>query len=207
MEDYILKWVEWTQRLQAIAQNGLTYTDSPYDIERYEQLQKIVAEIIAAYTDEDFEKIKNYLSAESGYATPKIDVRGVIFKDNKILMVKEKVDNLWTLPGGWADVLYTPAENIEREVLEESGFIVKAKRLMAVYDRSKHGHSPVHPHSIYKMFFLCEIIGGEPKPNIETLAVDFFNLDNLPDLSLGRVTKKQIQKLYTLKDNPLTEFD
>ena len=157
MEDYILKWVEWTQRLQAIAQNGLTYTDSPYDIERYEQLQKIVAEIIAAYTDEDFEKIKNYLSAESGYATPKIDVRGVIFKDNKILMVKEKVDNLWTLPGGWADVLYTPAENIEREVLEESGFIVKAKRLMAVYDRSKHGHSPVHPHSIYKMFFLCSI--------------------------------------------------
>lgn len=202
-----MNWIEWTQRLQAIAQNGLTYADNAYDMERYEQLQEIVAEIIATYTDEDFNKIKNYLSEESGYATPKIDVRGVVFKDNKILMVKEKVDNLWTVPGGWADVEYTPGENVEREVLEESGFKVKAKRLLAVYDRSKHGHYPPHPHSIYKMFFLCEIIGGNPQPNMETLAVDFFDVNNLPELSIGRVTEKQIQKLYTLKDNLLTEFD
>lgn len=122
-------------------------------------------------------------------------------------MVKEKSDNLWTLPGGWADVLYTPGENVEREVLEESGYKVKAIKLLAVYDRSKHGHLPVHPHSIYKMFFLCQINGGGPKTGIETLAVDFFDIDNLPELSVGRVTQKQIQRLFELKDNPLTEFD
>lgn len=202
-----MKWIEWTQKLQAIAQNGLTYSNNDFDIERYEQLQEIVAEIISNYTNHNFEEVKNYLSNETGYATPKIDVRGVVFKDNKVLLVKEKLDNLWTLPGGWADILYTPSENVEREVFEESGYKVKTTKLMAVYDRSKHGHLPIEPHSIYKMFFLCEIIGGEAKTNIETLAVDFFDINKLPELSVGRVTKKQIQNLFNKKDNPLTEFD
>lgn len=202
-----MKWVEWTQKLQAIAQNGLTYSNSIFDIERYEQLQQIVTEIISNYTNHNFHHVKNYLSKETGYATPKIDVRGVVFKNNKILLVKEKSDNLWALPGGWADILKTPGENVEREVTEESGYQVKATRLMAVYDRSKHEHYPIHPHSIYKMFFLCKIIGGNSKPGIETLAVDFFDIDNLPDLSVARITNNQIHRLFNLKDNPLTEFD
>ena len=158
-----MKWIEWSQKLQAIAQNGLTYTKDKFDIERYKQIQKIVSEIISTNTNHDFDQVQNYITEETGYTTPKIDVRGVIFRDDKILMVKEKIDNRWTLPGGWADIYESPGENVEREVFEESGFKVKAVKLLAVYDRSKHGHQPEYPHYVYKMFFLCEMIGGSTR--------------------------------------------
>jgi ADP-ribose pyrophosphatase YjhB (NUDIX family) len=202
-----LKWIEWTQKLQAIAQNGLTYSKDIYDLDRYRQLQEIVAEIISSYTNHSFKKIQNYLTGESGYATPKIDVRGVVMKDDKLLLVREKKDNLWTLPGGWADPFETPSENIEREVFEESGYQVKATRLLAVYDRNKHGHRPFYPNYVYKMFFLCEIIGGESKTSMETSEVVFFDVTNLPELSVARVTAKQIHRMMELKDIPQTEFD
>jgi ADP-ribose pyrophosphatase YjhB (NUDIX family) len=225
-----LKWIEWTQKLQAIAQNGLTYSKDKFDIERYKQLQAIVAEIISTYTNHDFHEVQNYLNKETGYATPKIDVRGVAFKNDKILMVKENADNLWTLPGGWADILETPSENVEREVFEESGYKVadiletpsenverevfeesgykvKAKRLLAVYDRSRHGHYPEYPNYVYKMFFLCEIIGGESRTSMETSGVDFFGLHELPEISVARVTKKQIHRMFELKEKNQTDFD
>jgi len=200
-------WMEWTKRLQAIAQNGITYSTGIFDIERYNQIQDVVAEIISNHTDHDFAKVKDYLTNEAGYSTPKVDVRGVVFENNKILLVKEKEDNRWTIPGGWADILKTPSENVECEVFEESGYKVKATRLMAVYDRDKHGHKPKHPYSIYKMFFLCKIIGGEANTNIETTDVGFFDINELPELSVARITKKQIRRLFELKDNPLTDFD
>lgn len=202
-----MKWIEWTQKLQAIAQNGLTYSKDKFDIERYKQLQAIVAEIISTYTNHDFHEVQNYLNKETGYATPKIDVRGVAFKNDKILMVKENADNLWTLPGGWADILETPSENVEREVFEESGYKVKAKRLLAVYDRSRHGHYPEYPNYVYKMFFLCEIIGGESRTSMETSGVDFFGLHELPEISVARVTKKQIHRMFELKEKNQTDFD
>jgi ADP-ribose pyrophosphatase YjhB (NUDIX family) len=202
-----MKWIKWTQKLQAIAQNGLTYSKDKFDIERYKQLQKIVSEIISTYTNHDFNEVQNYLSEESGYATPKIDVRAAAFKNEKILMVKENVDGLWTLPGGWADIHESPSENVEREVFEESGFKVKAKRLLAVYDRSRHGHHPEYPNYVYKMFFLCEIIGGEPRIGMETSGVDFFALHELPEISLARVTKDQIQRMFELREKNHTEFD
>ena len=202
-----MKWIEWTQKLQAIAQNGLTYSKDKFDIERYKQLQAIVAEIISTYTNHDFHEVQNYLNKETGYATPKIDVRGVAFKNDKILMVKENADNLWTLPGGWADILETPSENVEREVFEESGYKVKAKRLLAVYDRSRHGHYPEYPNYVYKMFFLCEIIGGESRTSMETSVVDFFGLHELPEISVARVTKKQIHRMFELKEKNQTDFD
>ncbi len=202
-----MHWIEWTQKLQAIAQNGLTYSKDKFDIERFTQLQEIVAEIISKHSNHEFQEVQNYLSKETGYATPKIDVRGVAFKEDKILMVKEKSDGLWTLPGGWADIFETPSENVEREVFEESGYKVKAEQLLAVYDRSKHGHYPEYPNYVYKMFFLCVIIGGESRTSMETSGVDFFRLDELPEISVARVTIKQIHRMFELKENNKTDFD
>ena len=202
-----MKWIEWAQRVQAIAQNGLTYATDKFDIERYKELQNIASEIIADHTDHEFEDIQDYLKDETGYATPKIDVRGVVFKDEKILLVKEMSDGKWTLPGGWADILASPSENVEREVYEESGYKVKATRILAVYDRSRHGHFPDYPHHVYKMFFLCEIISGEARASMETSAVRFFSVSDLPPLSLGRNTEKQLKRMFELKSLNEIDFD
>jgi len=202
-----MKWIEWTQKLQAIAQNGLEYSQNEYDIERYKQLQDIISEIVSNHTNHDFQEVRDYLSGETGYATPKIDVRGVVFDKNRVLLVKENSDGLWTLPGGWADIYESPSGNVYREVYEESGYRVKVTKLLAVYDRRLHGHYPEYPHYVYKLFFQCEIIGGEPRASIETSGVDFFDINNLPELSIGRVTAKQIHRLFELKDKNITDFD
>jgi ADP-ribose pyrophosphatase YjhB (NUDIX family) len=133
---------------------------------------------------------------EKGYATPKVDVRGAAFRDGRILLVKEAIDGLWTLPGGWADVGDSPSEAIRREMVEESGFEVEVVKLCAVYDRSKHPHRPAFPFHLYKMFFLCEITGGEAKTSHETLEVGFFAEDALPPLSEGRVLPFQIKTMF-----------
>jgi len=193
--------------LQAIAQNGLTFAQDKYDLERYRQLREITAEIIASYSDHNFPEVMNYLSKETGYMTPKVDVRGVVFSEDKLLFVKEILDGRWTLPGGWADVCASPKENVEREVFEESGFEVQATRLLAVYDRSRHGHVPEFPHHVYKMFFLCEVTGGSPQLSMETNGVEFFGLDGLPELSVSRITEKQIRRMYELRDLRIVDVD
>lgn len=202
------KWLELAQRLQSIAQSGLHYTENPFEIERYKNVLEIAAEMIAMQTEIKKSEIHKLLIREAGHSTPKVDVRGVVFEDNKILLVKEKVDGKWTVPGGWADVGFSPAENVEREVFEESGFKVKAKKVIAVYDRNKQGHTPFIFH-LYKIFFLCEIIGGKSKTSYETEDVGFFDLENLPELSLGRITKSQIERFFEHLNNPdlPTDFD
>jgi ADP-ribose pyrophosphatase YjhB (NUDIX family) len=203
------KWLEWAKSLQAIAQNGLTYAVNEFDIERYEQIRNISAEIMASNSGGDFEFIKDLFKNVEGYATPKVDVRGVVFKDDKILLVKEKIDGGWTLPGGWADPNETPSESVEREVFEESGFIVKSKKILAVYDRAKQGHTPPFPFHVYKLFFLCGLQGGNKKISNETTDVDFFEEDNIPELSRSRVLKNQILRLFEFHKNPglQTDFD
>ncbi|MBC1238317.1 NUDIX hydrolase [Nostoc sp. 2RC] len=202
------KWLEWSQKLQAIAQNGLTYSEGVYDIERYKQLQAIATEIMATYSNVEHSYLLDLFSGEVGYATPKVDVRGAIFRDDTILLVKERADGLWTLPGGWADVGESPSEVVVKEVYEESGYQTRATKLLAVYDRDKQGHPPF-PFYVYKLFFQCELIGGSPSSSIETEAVDFFPEDALPELSIGRVTPTQIARLfqhYRQPDLP-TDFD
>ncbi len=201
------KWVEWSQRIQAIAQIGLTFSDNEFDIDRYKQLQQVAAEMISEHTNQKPETILDYFNSETGYATPKVDVRGVVFKDDKILLVREKLDNLWTLPGGWADVCTSPSVNVEREIFEESGYETKTKRLLAVYDRALHGHKPDLPYHIYKMFFLCELIGGEAKTSIETSEIKFFGINEIPELSSTRITEKQIKRMFELKDLNITDYD
>lgn len=205
-----LKWLEWAQQLQAIAQNGLTYSNSPYDVERYKQLQLIAADVMATYTQTKPSEILELFQLEEGYATPKVDVRGAVFRDNKILLVREREDNCWTLPGGWVDIGESPSYAIEREIYEESGYQAKATKLVAVYDRNhkRHGHPPF-AHHVYKLFFQCELIGGTATASYETTEADFFAEQEIPELSLTRVVPSQINRLFEHYRDPelKTEFD
>ncbi len=201
-------WLIWAQNLDALAQAGLTFAQNPFDIERYHKIREISAAIISSYSNIEYQEIQDLLDRQAGYATPKLDVRGVVFKDEKILLVKELVDGHWTLPGGWVDVNEPPSRAAEREVWEESGFRVKACRLLAVYDRNLHGFPPYIFHS-YKIFVLCDLIDGSPTTSIETGGAEFFAEDAIPDLSLPRTTPEVIQRMYGLFRNPAaqTEFD
>ncbi|WP_121661989.1 NUDIX hydrolase [Metabacillus litoralis] len=189
------KWLEWAKQLQAISQAGLTYSKDIYDLERFELIRKISIEILSQHTDVDQEMIKHLFANETGYATPKVDIRGVVFKDHKILMVKENTDGGWSLPGGWGDIGLSPSEVVVKEVKEESGFDVKAVKLIGILDKKCHPHPP-SPYHVYKIFILCEIIGGQAKEGIETSAVEFFAKDQLPQLSEERITKSQIQLAF-----------
>ena len=203
------KWLEWVRRLQAVAQNGLMFCKDPFDRERYEHVQSVAEEILSSTGDEiDAALVNQFMRGERGYATPKVDVRGAVFRENRLLFVREKSDGLWTLPGGWADVGESPAEAVVREVEEESGFVTRAAKLIALYDRNKHAHPPTLYHS-YKAFFLCDLIGGAAAPSVETTAVEFFALDALPPLSTPRITPQQIERLFAHHaDRALpTEFD
>ncbi|MBO1511095.1 NUDIX hydrolase [Metabacillus bambusae] len=195
------KWLEWAKQLQSIAQAGLTYSKDVYDLERFEEIRNISIEILSQHTDMDKSVIRGLFANETGYATPKVDIRSVIFRDNKILMVKEKTDGNWALPGGWADIGLTPSEVAVKEVKEESGFDVKPIKLLGVLDKKCHPHPP-SPNHVYKIFILCEIIGGEPKGGIETSEVAFFAENELPRLSIERNTKSQIELAFKHKNNP-----
>jgi ADP-ribose pyrophosphatase YjhB (NUDIX family) len=203
------RWLDWTTRLQAIAQNGLAFAHDAYDVERYNEVREIAAEMIAAGSGLDLVVIRNLLSQDSGYATPKVDVRGVVFRENKLLLVRERSDGRWTLPGGWADVCESPAANVVREIQEESGFQTRALKILAIFDRSKHPHEPAFPYHVYKIFIRCEIIGGVASPSSETDAVDFFGQEELPELSVTRVTTWQIYRMFEHYRDPRlqTDFD
>jgi ADP-ribose pyrophosphatase YjhB (NUDIX family) len=196
------QWIEWSRKLQAIAQNGLLFTKDPYDRERYEGIREIAARIMAAGSGEPIEVVTGLFSGQAGYATPKVDVRGVVFREDEILLVQEAQDGLWTLPGGWADPNESPSESVTREVAEESGFTTRAVKLLAVFDRAKHNHVPLHPFHVYKLFIRCEIESGEPKSSLETLDVAFFAEDRIPDLSLARVTPAQIARFFQHLHHP-----
>jgi ADP-ribose pyrophosphatase YjhB (NUDIX family) len=203
------QWLIWARELQAIAQNGLTFSTDRFDIERYHAVRAIAAAMMAAGSGSDQALITDLFAKQSGYATPKVDVRGAVFRDDRILLVRERSDGRWALPGGWADINQSASEAMIREIGEEAGFAVAVRKLAAVYDRGRHDHDPPFPFHVYKMFFLCDITGGAARPSEETSAVDFFPLDALPELSLGRVLPKQIQRMFEHRARPdlPTDFD
>src|ERR1700732_4301212 len=187
------RWVSWGRKLQAIAQTGCQFSESEYDRERYRKILEISVEIFANHSGESPALIRGMFENQSGYATPKVDVRGGVFRDDKLLLVQERSDGLWTLPGGWADVNDSPSEAVEREIVEESGFHTKAERMLAILDRAKHGHEPPFPFHVYKLFILCRLEGGEARTTMETTGVGFFGENEIPPLSISRVTREQIQ--------------
>ena len=189
------KWLKWAIEIQSLAQAGLEYTNNVYDIERYERLREISAEMIAEKTDLNIDKVKNLFCNETGYQTPKIDTRAVIFKDNKILLVHEN-NGTWSLPGGWCDVLESIKSNTEKEVKEETGLNVRAIKVIAIQDRNKH-NKPIYAYGVCKVFVLCDIIDGEFIKNIETTEIEYFALDNIPNnLAEEKTNKEQIEMCF-----------
>ena len=180
-------WLEWAIEIQSIAQAGLTYGATPYDHERYKRLRDLSAEMLSYKTDIPVEKVKDLFCNEEGYQTPKLETRGVVFKDDKILLAREN-EGKWCLPGGWVDVLESVGSNTVKEVKEETGVDVVASRVIAVQDRNKH-NTPVFPHGICKVFVECELLGGEFIENIETTEIGDFDSDNLPEIMEGKTTK------------------
>ncbi|MCR8644437.1 NUDIX hydrolase [Paenibacillus sp. N1-5-1-14] len=195
-----LKWLEWAKQIQAISQTGLAYSKDVYDLERFEQLRSLSVEIMNEYVDVESEQLRTLFASETGYATPKVDVRGVVFQDNQILLVRERIDGAWALPGGWADIGLSPKEVVVKEIREESGYLTEAVRLLGVYDTKFHDHPPSAFH-VYKFFILCKIVGGAAITGVETLEVAFFNEDELPALSTERNTEKQVREMFTYLKN------
>lgn len=196
------QWLNWCRQLQAIAQNGLTFATDAYDIERYTALRQIASEMLSKGSGLDVSLIRGLLNKEVNYATPKVDVRGVVFDGDKLLMVREKSDGKWTLPGGWADIGASPAENVVREIHEEAGLLTRPSKLLAVYDRSLHPHEPPFAFHIYKLFFLCSMLSGAPTAGSETDAAGFFAEKDIPELSVSRVTAGQIRRMFEHHRNP-----
>lgn len=196
------QWLAWVRRLQAVSQTGLEYATDPFDRERYREIQAIAAAIAAGHSALPEADLLSVFASQSGYATPKVDVRAAVFHEGKILLVRERSDGLWTLPGGWADVGLTPAECAEKEALEESGCRVRATRLLALLDRDRQGHPPLLFH-VYKVFIECELLSDAPlAANPETDAVGFFAPGALPPLSLTRILPRQVERLFELHSRP-----
>jgi len=195
-----LKWLDLARELYSISQSGLTYCKNEYDLHSYHRLQEISAEIIANKSGLSKEAVSQSFSMQAGYATPKIDVRGVVFRNEKILLVQEKADGKWAMPGGWADIGDTPSAMVEREVWEESGFKVHASKVVAVYDANRF--EPMEFFHAYKIVFLCEILGGEARTNFETLAVEFFDPAHLPPLSMARTSQHMVDEALAHVNDP-----
>lgn len=200
--------LEWARKVQAIAQNGLAFTKDPFDRERYTQLQELVAGLLSRELEIPLDSARAFWTGETGYATPKVDVRGAVFAGERVLLVRERSDGRWTLPGGWVDVNDAPSEAVVREIHEESGYRARAVKLAALVDKNRHPHPP-GVHHIYKLLFLCELTGGAAATSEETDAVEFFPVSALPELSTGRILPAQIARLYQHRLQPAlpTDFD
>lgn len=189
--------LEFSRELAALAQIGLTYTKDPFDKERYAHLYTMASQLLQMSGKcHDFE-----WPCEIGYPTPKVDVRGAVFQNAQVLLVKERSSKQWTLPGGWADVNVTLRENIERECIEETGYQVKAQSIVSIVDRERAGY-PKSIHSCYKIFMLCNVVGGIATPNIEISDIDFHPIDNLPELDPHRASKEDILRSHHYYLNP-----
>ena len=202
------KWLHWAIEIQSLAQAGLAYTDNVYDIERYERLREIAAEMINEKSDIPLDKVKDLFCCETGYQTPKLDTRAAIFKNGKILLVHEN-NGTWSLPGGWCDVLESVESNTLKEVREETGLEARAVRLISVQDRNKH-NKPIYAYGVCKVFVLCEVIGGKFEENIETTEIRYFSADELPEnLAEEKTSREQIEMCFEAYavDNWQTQFD
>lgn len=189
------KWLHWANELHSISQSGLTYSKDKFDLQRFKRLQEISAEILSQQSFEAFEKIRDLLAGEQHYLTPKLDVRTAIIQEDQILLVQEVSDGKWTMPGGFADVNESPSESAKKEVFEETGYIVEIVKLYALIDKQKRNYPPQIPHA-HKCLFIGKIIGGKAQTSIETSAIQFFDQDKLPQLSMHRIMPAEIELAF-----------
>ncbi|PHR96403.1 MAG: ADP-ribose pyrophosphatase [Leeuwenhoekiella sp.] len=195
-------------KIKSLAEAGLVFNKENYDAERYEELRAISLEMMSILADVKVEQLSNFFLPETDYPTPKVDVRGLILNEkNEVLLVKETVDGKWTLPGGWADIGLTPKENVLKEIEEETGFKAEVRRLLAVLDKREYPHPP-QTHYVYKLCFLCEITEGSFDPNFDIGEVNWFDINNLPELSRDRILKEQLLNLVTIAEqDKIVYFD
>ena len=207
-DELVPRWLQWAREIQSLSQTGYHYAENDFQRERNHRLSEIAAEMIGEYGQLDLKPLAEAFHAQIGYATPRVDVRGAVFQDGKLLMVRERLDGGWTLPGGWADVGDSPSQAAEREVWEEAGFHVKARQVVGVYDANRVG--PLEVFHAFKIVFLCDLLDGEARPSNETSEVAFFGPDEIPDHLSGERTKpRHIQDAFTALVNPhnSTVFD
>ncbi|MEZ0492896.1 NUDIX hydrolase N-terminal domain-containing protein [Kineococcus sp. TBRC 1896] len=202
-------------RIAALAQDGLTYAAGDpakdYDAARYRELTELAADLLAAASTSPREVLRAVLDADAGYATPKVDVRaGVLDASERFLLLRERSDGLWSLPGGWADPGDRPGPAAEREVLEETGWPVEAVKVVGVWEREVRGKHPPLPVSVFHLYFLCRVTGERVAPSeLETLEVGWFGLEELPELSGRRVNRWELERLLAHHRDPTlpTEWD
>jgi ADP-ribose pyrophosphatase YjhB (NUDIX family) len=196
------RWLAWAREAQSLAQAGLAYASSPFDLDRYARLRALATDMTAALADGDPQPVRMLLDAEPGYLTPKLDVRAAVHDpQGRVLLVRERVDGLWTLPGGWADVNESLARGAVREVREESGYVVAYDRLLGIYDRERWGHPPM-PHFTLKAVLACRLLGGEATPSMETSEAGWFARDEIPPLSVGRTSPRLVERVFEHLDDP-----
>lgn len=200
-------WLDWAIELQALAQAGLFYSKDIYDIERFQRIREIAADMLVFPSGLPVERVKDLFCSEIGYQTPKLDSRAAVFLDDKILLVQEQ-NGLWSLPGGWVDVNLSVGENAVKEVKEEAGLDVHPEFVIAVQDRKKH-NTEIYAYNICKVFLHCTFLGGSFQPNSETVASGYFSLDNLPPLAENKTTAAQIQMCFEAHhtEHWVTQFD
>lgn len=195
------RWLDWAREIQAIGQSGLHFCKDEFDRQRYSSLISLSAEILSEYMQVPANTLETSFLSQEGYATPKVDVRAAVFHEGQILLVQERSDGGWSMPGGWADINEPPSAMVEREVREESGFNVRAKKIVAVYE-SNHDREPLRVYHAYKVVFLCQLINGSAQSSIETSAVQFFPLDQLPKFSPYRTTQRMVTEAYAHLHDP-----
>ena len=195
------RWLGWAREIQALAQSGLAYSGNEYEQLRYQRLTEIAAQMVEAHTDLAGEEVLESLSMQPGYATPKVDVRGAAVREGRILLVQERSDGCWCMPGGWADVGDLPSEVVAREIWEESGYLAVPRKVIGVYDANRSGR-PLEFYHAYKIVFLCEITGGEARASHETADVGFFAFDDLPPLSQNRTNERHLEEVLAHLQDP-----
>ncbi|MCF8226720.1 MAG: NUDIX hydrolase [Bacteroidales bacterium] len=199
-----IQLINLAKRVQALAEIGQHYAHTDYDLDRYTELEKISIVMMSLMTDKEVEQIALGIEEKKGYRTPKADVRAVVFNDDdEILMVREEIDGNWSLPGGWADIGFTPAEIAVKETEEEAGMKVEAKRLLAVFDKKCHDHPP-DVHYAYKIFIECKALNDKLETGYETSDAGFFSLKNLPELSKPRNTLKQVELMFAFRKKEIS---
>lgn len=195
-----IRWLEWAREIQAISQTGIYYSNNEYQRARNMRLQEISAEMISAQSNLNYDELFEIFTDQRGYATPRVDVRGAVFRSGKLLMVREVLDGGWTMPGGWADVGDYPSQAVEREILEETGFNADAQRVIGIYDANRV--QPLDLFHAYKIVFLCEITGGKAQLSNETSEIGFFGEHEIPQPFSGqRVGSRHIEDSFAVLRN------
>ncbi len=194
-------WLQWAREIQALSQNIRTFAANEYDVQNADRLARVAAEIVAIHASLPVTQTLENFKVQPGYATPKIDVRAAVVRDGKILLVQESADRRWCMPGGWADVGRRPAEMVVLETQEESGYEVEPRKVIAVIDANRGGE-PMEFYHAYKVIWLCDLVGGEPRISHETLAVDWFDFDVLPPLSIHRTSNAMLAEVRAHLEDP-----